>query len=212
VQGILEGSHDKVVPRVASGSIASSQPAALSEDLLDLVRKAGKADPDWQATKETVLRKDRNVAEQFRVQDVPLFYVNCWVIPKDPALKLSMLSGNLHEDIHGQGVTVRRSRTSNHSARGALCECSCRRGTNVAPNKKKTNGLKSEGTTLLSVGESKNLYSLRELMLTPLQPPIKQITVHRISSACVADIAMTTRLGQLEARMTPSTVRQINVE
>jgi hypothetical protein len=64
----------------------------LSSAFLDLLRKAAEKDSEWQATKEAVLRKDENFAEEFEVKDGLLYYENRWVIPDDPALKLRIQS------------------------------------------------------------------------------------------------------------------------
>jgi hypothetical protein len=97
VQGTLEGSE---VILLSSASIASTQQAELSANVLDLIREAGRKDPDWQAIKEAALRRE-NVAEEFEVKDDPLFYENRWVIPDDSALRLRILNENHDSKVAG---------------------------------------------------------------------------------------------------------------
>jgi hypothetical protein len=73
----------------------------LSSAFLDLLHKAAEKDSEWQATKEAVLRKDENVAEEFEVKDGLLYYENRWVIPDDSALKLRILSENHDSKVAG---------------------------------------------------------------------------------------------------------------
>jgi hypothetical protein len=77
-------------------SIAASEAKQkeLCSAFLDVLRQAAEKDSDWQATKEAVLRKDENVAEEFEVKDCLLYYENRWVIPNNAALKLRILSEN----------------------------------------------------------------------------------------------------------------------
>jgi hypothetical protein len=91
VHGTLEGAEIVIL---SSASIASTREVELSTNFLELVREAGKRDADWQATKEAVLKKAENVAEEFEVKDSLLFYVNRWVIPNDSALSLRILHEN----------------------------------------------------------------------------------------------------------------------
>jgi hypothetical protein len=73
----------------------------VSTNFLELIREAGKRDADWQATKEAVLKKSDNVAEEFQVKDSLLFYENRWVIPNDSALKLPILHENHDSKVAG---------------------------------------------------------------------------------------------------------------
>jgi hypothetical protein len=98
VQGTLEGSEAIVL---SSASIASTKEVELSTNFLELIREAGKRDADWQATKEAVLKKFENVAEEFEVKDDLLFYENRWVIPNDSALKLRILHENHDSKVAG---------------------------------------------------------------------------------------------------------------
>jgi uncharacterized NAD(P)/FAD-binding protein YdhS len=54
-------------------SIASAKEMELSEAFLDLLRQAAEKDPEWQATRDAVLRKDENVAEEFEVKGKLLY-------------------------------------------------------------------------------------------------------------------------------------------
>jgi hypothetical protein len=98
VQGTLEGAEIVVL---SSTSIASTKEVELSTNFLELIREAGKRDADWQATKEAVLKKSENVAEEFEVKDDLLFYENRWVIPNDSALKLRILHENHDSKVAG---------------------------------------------------------------------------------------------------------------
>jgi hypothetical protein len=82
-------------------SIASAKERELSEEFLDLLRQAAEKDPEWQATRDAVLRKDENVAEEFEVKGKLLYYENRWVIPKDPTLKLCILCENHDSKVAG---------------------------------------------------------------------------------------------------------------
>jgi hypothetical protein len=83
-------------------SIAAAKEMELSKALLDLRRQAAEKNPEWQATRDAVLRKnavsrkDENVAKQFKVKDSDnrLYHGNRWVTPHDPALKLRIRSQN----------------------------------------------------------------------------------------------------------------------
>jgi hypothetical protein len=63
VQGTLEGAEIVVL---SSASIASTKEVELSTNFLELIRKAGKRDADWQATKEAVLKKSENGLKSLR--------------------------------------------------------------------------------------------------------------------------------------------------
>jgi hypothetical protein len=98
VQGAWESAEVIVL---SSATIASAQ-VELSTNFLELIREAGKRDADWQATKEAVLKKSENVAEEFEVKDGLLFYENRWVTPNDSALKLRILHENHDSKVAGQ--------------------------------------------------------------------------------------------------------------
>jgi hypothetical protein len=102
VQGTLEGAEIVIL---SSPSITSAQ-VELSTNLLDLIREAGKKDPDLMATRDAALKRQNgdsevNVAEEFEVKDDLLFYENRWVIPNDPALKLRILHKNQNSKVAG---------------------------------------------------------------------------------------------------------------
>jgi hypothetical protein len=102
VHGVFEDTANGIV---VLNSIAIAANAAkeieLSTTFLDLIRAAAKKDPEWQATKEAILRKDENVAEEFEVKEGLLYYENRWVIPNDPAFKLRVLNENHHSKVAG---------------------------------------------------------------------------------------------------------------
>jgi hypothetical protein len=86
VHGVFEDTADGIV---VLSSIAIAANAAkeieLSTTFLDLIRAAAEKDPEWQATKEAILRKDENVAEEFEVKEGLLYYENRWPsAKKDP--------------------------------------------------------------------------------------------------------------------------------
>jgi hypothetical protein len=58
---------------------------------LDLLRQASKKDPEWQATRDAVLRKNENVEVKHNL----LHHGNRWVLPHGPVLKLRIQSQNL---------------------------------------------------------------------------------------------------------------------
>jgi hypothetical protein len=101
--GVFEDTADGIVV-LSSMSIAASEAKEIeiSGKFLDLLHQAAAKDSDWQATKEAVLRKDENVAEEFEVKkDGLLYYENRWVIPNDAALKLRILSENHDSKVAG---------------------------------------------------------------------------------------------------------------
>jgi hypothetical protein len=102
VNGVFEDTTDGVVV-LSSMSIAASKAKEmeLSSAFLDLLRQAGEKDPEWRATRDAVLRKDENVAEEFEVKDGLLYYENRWVIPDDLALKLRILRENHDSKVAG---------------------------------------------------------------------------------------------------------------
>jgi hypothetical protein len=69
VQGTLEGSEVIVL---SSASIASTQ-VELSTNFLDLIREAGRKDPDWLATRDAILKKDETMADEFEVKNALRF-------------------------------------------------------------------------------------------------------------------------------------------
>jgi hypothetical protein len=99
---VSEDTADGIVV-LSSMSLAAStaKERELSSAFLDLLRKAAEKDSEWQATKEAVLRKDENVAEEFEVKDGLLYYENRWVIPDDSALKLCIRSQNHDSKVAG---------------------------------------------------------------------------------------------------------------
>jgi hypothetical protein len=70
--------------------IAAAKEMVLSKAFLDLLCQASEKDPEWQATRDAVLRKNENV----EVKDNLLHHENRWVIPDDSALKLRIRSQN----------------------------------------------------------------------------------------------------------------------
>jgi hypothetical protein len=85
---VSEDTADGIVV-LSSMSLAAStaKERELPSAFLDLLRKAAEKDSEWQATKQAVLRKDENFAEEFEVKDDLLYYENRWVVPDDSALK-----------------------------------------------------------------------------------------------------------------------------
>jgi hypothetical protein len=96
VQGILEGAEIVVL---SSTSIASTQ-VELSTNFLDLIRQAGKNDPDSVATRDAALKR-QNGDSEVNVADDLLFYENRWVIPADSALRLRILHENHDSKVAG---------------------------------------------------------------------------------------------------------------
>jgi hypothetical protein len=94
------------------------QQIELKANILDLIREAGKKDPDWLTTKEAALKRQHGaevdgpvVAEEFEVKDDLLFYENRWVIPNDSALRLRILHENHDSKVaghFGQFKTIER--------------------------------------------------------------------------------------------------------
>jgi hypothetical protein len=56
--------------------IAAAKEMKISKALLDLLSQAGENDPEWQATRDAVLRKNENVAERVEVKDNLLYHGN----------------------------------------------------------------------------------------------------------------------------------------
>jgi hypothetical protein len=102
--GVFKDTADGIVV-LSSMSIAASEAKeiALSNAFLDLLRQAAEKDPEWQATKDAVLKKDpdENVPEEFEVKDGLLYFKNRWVVPNDAALKLRILSENHDSKVAG---------------------------------------------------------------------------------------------------------------
>jgi hypothetical protein len=105
VGGILVESG---VVLMSAMSIAGVQQIELKANILDLIREAGKKDPDWLTTKEAALKRQNGeevdgpvVAEEFEVKDDLLFHENRWVIPNDSALRLRILHENHNSKVAG---------------------------------------------------------------------------------------------------------------
>ena len=79
---------------VSSAQIVSIKAFALPVSIEDKLRAAGKRDPDWVATLEAVQAKSELVAPSFTEKEGLLFYENRYVLPKDKAIKLNVLSAN----------------------------------------------------------------------------------------------------------------------
>jgi hypothetical protein len=115
VRGILDESG---VVLMSAISIAGAQQIELKANILDLIREAGKKDPDWLSTKGAALKRQNGVdgpvvAEEFEVKDGLLFYENRWVIPNDSALKLRILQENHDSKVaghFGQFKTIERTK------------------------------------------------------------------------------------------------------
>jgi hypothetical protein len=100
VNGVFEDTTEGTVV-LSSVAIAAAKETELSSTFLELLRQAGEKDPEWRATRDAVLRKDENVAEEFEVKDGLLYYENRWVIPDDSALKLRILRENHDSKVAG---------------------------------------------------------------------------------------------------------------
>jgi uncharacterized NAD(P)/FAD-binding protein YdhS len=77
--------------------IAAAKEMELSKAFLDLLRQASEKDPEWQKTRDAVLRKNENV----EVKDNLLHHGNRWVTSHVPALKLRILSENHDSKVAG---------------------------------------------------------------------------------------------------------------
>jgi hypothetical protein len=71
-------------------SIAAAKEMELSKAFLDLLRQSAEKDPEWQATRDAVLRKDENVAEELKLRTTSYTTGDT----HDPALKLRIRSQN----------------------------------------------------------------------------------------------------------------------
>jgi hypothetical protein len=87
VIGVFEDTAEGIVV-LSSMSIAASEAKEMeiSGTFLSLLRQAAEKDSEWIATKEAVRRNDKNVAEEFEVNEGILYYENRWIIPDDSAL------------------------------------------------------------------------------------------------------------------------------
>jgi hypothetical protein len=67
VNGVFEDTTGGIMV-VSLIFITAVQETELSNAFLDLLRQAGEQDSEWQATKDAVLRKDENVAEELKLR------------------------------------------------------------------------------------------------------------------------------------------------
>jgi hypothetical protein len=93
---VFEDTADGIVV-LSSMTIAAAKEMVVSLAFLDLLRQASEKDPEWQVTRDAVLRKNKNV----EVQDNLLHHGNRWVISHGPALKLRIRSQNHDSKVAG---------------------------------------------------------------------------------------------------------------
>ena len=87
----------------------------MNDNFKDIVRAAGKLDPQWLATKEAVKGKKDGTDPQFQIEDDLLMWKKRWYIPNNIELKNMILHDNHDSKIAGHFGTYKTLERLKHN-------------------------------------------------------------------------------------------------